>query len=698
MNFLNPAALFALIAAGIPILLHFLNLRRLRVLPFSSILFLQKLEKTQIRSLKLREILLLILRTLLIAFLVIAAARPVAEMKIPGMSTQASQSTIILLDNSFSMELIDNEGIRFQRAKDALRAILQNAQYGDEFALILMADLSNQRWQEFTQNLSPLLQAIPDIRTAKTTAPLYPALERAASLLPEAQNINRNLVILSDFQKTNFNALPDSVPFPAKDVNCFLLPVGGSALNIEQNISIDTAIVLTKIFELYKPVEIQVQLRNSSREPAENVIVSLYFNEQRVSQKAVSIPAGSKQLVTLAAPVKNRGTIHAKVVVEGDILDLDNTYYFGFHIPEQIKIALVGNESELFYLRLALAPDTASAAYMIETVAPSSLPSRNLTEYQMLYLVDIPEYSASVVTQLRQYVESGGNVVIFPGKQSNIDNYNATLLPAFGLRPIILRQYSKDNPAQLLSIDPVHPLFAGVFRGETSSRPPETPEIWQIALSGGEHNIIESNDGAFLTENRIANGKILYFAVPPTADWSTFPFTGLFVSLMNRIVNYLAATETQGYLFTVGEPAQLLLPRKAGSFGTVKLIGPNNIEIQARVSTLPESAVLHLPAFSEPGTWEIRTPENAILGIVSFNVPAAESQLEFFSREEIREKLAKYFPPEHIIFLESPQQMRQILLTGVVRSELWKLFLILAILCAIAETLIARTRKSEAEG
>ncbi|HEX9828971.1 MAG TPA: BatA domain-containing protein, partial [Bacteroidota bacterium] len=76
MTFLNPFILFGLLAAGIPILLHLLNLRKLRTIEFSTLSFLKELQRTKIRRIKIRQWLLLLLRTLLVICIVMAFARP----------------------------------------------------------------------------------------------------------------------------------------------------------------------------------------------------------------------------------------------------------------------------------------------------------------------------------------------------------------------------------------------------------------------------------------------------------------------------------------------------------------------------------------------------------------------------------------------------------------------------------------------
>ena len=92
MTFLNPIALIGLLAAGIPILLHMFNLRKLKTIEFSTLSFLKELQKTKIRRLKLRQLLLLLLRTLLVVFMVTRLLSPHAQRVAPWQSCRAGKN------------------------------------------------------------------------------------------------------------------------------------------------------------------------------------------------------------------------------------------------------------------------------------------------------------------------------------------------------------------------------------------------------------------------------------------------------------------------------------------------------------------------------------------------------------------------------------------------------------------------------
>jgi len=65
-GFLNSTVLLAASAALIPLLIHLFSRRRVRVVEFSSLKYLKEMQKRQLRRLKIRQWLLLILRMLIV--------------------------------------------------------------------------------------------------------------------------------------------------------------------------------------------------------------------------------------------------------------------------------------------------------------------------------------------------------------------------------------------------------------------------------------------------------------------------------------------------------------------------------------------------------------------------------------------------------------------------------------------------------
>ena len=109
LTFLNPAFLWALPAATLPVLFHLFFRVRTRRRPFPTFMFFIAGDPMLTARRRIREWLTLILRTLAIVFVVLALAGPVR----PGMAdVDGGIARVLILDNSGSMSAADAGGRR----------------------------------------------------------------------------------------------------------------------------------------------------------------------------------------------------------------------------------------------------------------------------------------------------------------------------------------------------------------------------------------------------------------------------------------------------------------------------------------------------------------------------------------------------------------------------------------------------------
>ena len=76
MAFLYPSFLLALVATGIPVLLHLVQLRRAKRVQFTNVRFIRASQEVTASQRKLKQLLILLCRILFIVFLVLAFAQP----------------------------------------------------------------------------------------------------------------------------------------------------------------------------------------------------------------------------------------------------------------------------------------------------------------------------------------------------------------------------------------------------------------------------------------------------------------------------------------------------------------------------------------------------------------------------------------------------------------------------------------------
>src|SRR5678815_4858626 len=122
MGFLNIAFLFGLVAAAVPIVIHLLNRRRVKKIKFSSLEFLEEVNKQRMRRMNLTRILILLLRTLAVIMIVFASSRPTLRSG-SLFAGSVPKNVVICLDNSYSMGVSQETGTAFDAAKKISKAV-----------------------------------------------------------------------------------------------------------------------------------------------------------------------------------------------------------------------------------------------------------------------------------------------------------------------------------------------------------------------------------------------------------------------------------------------------------------------------------------------------------------------------------------------------------------------------------------------
>ena len=104
MTFLQPILLAALPLISLPIIIHLINQRRYQSIQWAAMMFLLAANRMSRGYAKLRQMLILLFRTLAIAGLIFAVSRPLAGGWIGRATGGRPDTTIVLLDRSPSMQ------------------------------------------------------------------------------------------------------------------------------------------------------------------------------------------------------------------------------------------------------------------------------------------------------------------------------------------------------------------------------------------------------------------------------------------------------------------------------------------------------------------------------------------------------------------------------------------------------------------
>jgi hypothetical protein len=712
MTFLNPFLLVGLAAAAIPIIIHLLNLRKLKTVEFSSLQFLKELQKTKMRRVKIRQIFLLILRTLLIILVVLAFARPALKGSVGSIGTHAKSTVVILLDDSPSMTVRDERGVLFSQATAAASNLLGLVKEGDELYFVRLSEIHHNTVFP-AASVSSVKTILDKITPSFETAAFRDVLGVAARLLAESKNFNQEVYLISDAQATQFlTTAKDSSDLFDKRVKMFLIETGKQ----QDNAGVVSLDLKTQIITKNKPVNFKATVRNFGNTPIRNSPMSVYVDGSRVVQQSLDIGTQASTAVDFTVTPKRRGMIQGYVQLEDDALEADNKRYFIINVPERINVLMIGGkpqDTRLASLALTLGGDSSlTGLFTMEQTTQSQLSSLDINKYDVLVFCGVKEFTSAESDRVAQFVKAGGGALLFPDDETVIANWNETIFARLGIPAC---QPAPDglpitDQSSFLSFDKVdydHPLFQGLFEQVPGKKSPgtiESPKVYkavkpQAGIRG--HTIIALSDGSgFLTEYAAGTGRFLLFSVEANTGWSDFPVKGLFAPLLHRSILFLAGGQQNTSSGTVGEQIKAAVRLKdRGGKETYSLKSPDGIDERTapHTSTASGISMFESSATTDIGVYEIRKG-NEVLHASAINIDPAESDPRHVTNEELAAFWKRIgMNDTQTQRLQATDRLEATVLESRLGIELWKYALALAVIVALVEMAVAREARSPAK-
>ncbi len=692
MTFLNPTFLFALFASAIPILIHILNLRRLKTVDFSNLKFLKELQRSRIKAIKIKQIILLILRVLAIVFLVLAFSRPVIKGYLfnPMISGQAKSSVVIILDNTLSMASADENGEFINQAKSSAQSIADILSESDEFALVRLSELPSIATDGFTHNISFLRRLIDESEFTYTHRKISDAIVVASKLIEKAKNLNREVYIISDFQKGGFSSIDTLLKLPA-DVRVFLVNVG--KFNGE-NFSVDKVELKNRVIFSGRTVGVETVISNHTDRDVSNFVVSLFLGGKRIAQRSVNLKANASQTIDFNVLTEDlSGFVDGFVEIEDDDFNFDNRRYFSFFIPTEIKVLLVGVEDDLKFLKLAFqsAQEMYNKSFFkIAQISPQMVSGVNFSNFDVVFIVKPNQFDVGVLRKLKSFVSEGGGLIIFLGGNLNLQSFNQNFSSVFGLSGFgeVVRQR-----VSFSKLDINHPIFEGVF-AEMPKRfdSPEIREYVKLKADYSFTTIIGLSDGSpFLIEKKEGNGRVLIFTSEPTDKVSDFPYKGIFIPLVFQSTLYLSNFLFLSAEYTIGDTVEFRAEMFSRFYGQslkdLKLGRPDGSDFAFK----PDASFIKIYQTTIPGIYTISSAGSKNLLKLAFNPPKEEFNCEKEDESQVEIFLDKFGVKQ---FKKIDYSERLKIKDEILRSrygvELWKFFVALSVLMLLAESIISR--------
>ena len=586
-SFLAPYALYGLILAGIPVLIHLISVKKAKVLKFPETRFVRLAVTRTQKKLKLLQLLLLLLRMLAIILLVLAFSRVVLNPPKTGAAKKEEPAAVaLLLDTSYSMGSLAGGKTAFEEAKDSCLAALKVFREEDRIAFCSFSEtVKDGTGLEFDRE--KLGQKIKLAKLTGMKTSLKAALNFGYTALKESRSANKQIVVFTDAAVHGINfASPSEIKDFDADVKVIVASAGAAGANCGI-----TAVLPAP--SLPGMAGFNISAKDFSGKGAPSAEVSLHSGGERKVFGKDDIPAGGTLSKSLFFPVPQDFDLEGYAELScGDCLKADDRCYFASRVKRKKNVLLIDGDpklsqfnSETFFLKTALSPEVSKNPGIIPSVAaPAGLLNLDLSAYKVIFLCNVEEISGAAERRLEGFMQEGGNIVFFPGDRVNIKAYSSVSKNIF---PAAIGKFSRaENSINPLTAAPDCGLFKrfDVF----GLMKPKFYGHLDLIPAAGASVLLAFRDGApFLIEGGRTSrvpGKALVFSVPADRDLGDFPLKPVFLPFTKALVEYLSGGEDAlagseikcGEVFR-REPA-------GGRVKSVSVAGPDNNAVSAEVS------------------------------------------------------------------------------------------------------------------
>ena len=639
MQFKHPEILYFLFLLVIPILVHLFQFRRFKKEYFTNVKLLKEIQIQTRKSKSIKKWLLLATRLLLLAAIIFAFAQPFFTAKD---AENKENELVVLLDNSFSMQA---KGAKGELLKRSIQELLESFPENQTFSLLTNTEVF---WDTDIKSIQKELQQLDYAPTSFELDALINQIEL------KKPNSSKDYMIISD----GISVTSEKINTISENNEVYWLqPKAEKSVNI----SIEKA-TITEVSDAFYTLEVVLKAFGTVENETP---LTLYDNDKAIAKTQVTFEK-SEQKIKLSIPKKEMA---GKIVIQDNSLQFDNVFFFTIQSPKKTNVAIIGEASKNKFLhRIYTNEDFVTYETTLE-----QLDFNRLKDQQTIVLNEISEISQALQTNLVSFYQKGGNIIVIPSTESNLESLNG-LSKKIG--NVIYSNPSKTEK-QITKISFNHPVYKNVFeKNVTNFQYPKVNS--NFIVSKNSSPILQFEDAEiFLTSVTNKLGTVYFFASAINKTNSNFQNSPLIVP---TFFNMTIGNDTKDKLaFTISENETKIIEADLEKDEVVSVSNESNsfIPMQQILSNKVKLTFGDYP--EQTGNYDVKQKDKLITSI-SFNFPRNESDVTLQSTLN-NDNFAK---------INSVDEVLNDLHTKRTDTVLWKWFIIATLLLLLIELLIQK--------
>ena len=597
MIFSTPIFLYLLPSAGLPVLFHFFFKQKKRRLLFPTLMFFHRTDPKLNSRRKIHQLLLLLMRILLIAFILLALSRPKFQSSV---QLGGKISAVVVVDNSGSMsDIAGDEKTKLEFAVEGAKRLVSLLGDSAKMNIVtLVEDPAVASGDSLTSDTESLLTSLDKIIPTDATGSAGNALAKAFKILQADSGRGGVVHVFSDMQQAEWTDEALHSESAGDSINVILHRIE-SITRQQANVAISSIQFPRQKILARHPLKIGVVCTNNSAAVA-NIRVNSIDNQDKKNTQKIVLKPGRSQTVEVGISPDTPGYHWLKTWIEGDGFAADNHASIGIVCGQTATVLFAGSPSEFGVLPTAFSPDDyGQLTGMISKFtrsgqmpqAPGKKPILIVTTWEKI------AQNNQASSDLRQYVEAGGNLLVVPSARRAGTNAPSPAWLGAGTksrlsnpRGIKVESMTKESG------------FWNRIREATGTASPENVSVFTffpLELSKQFTPLLGIDFGKVLFAHReIGRGNIYVSGTAFDPRWNTLPLTGLIVVMAQSIAVEGTALEEN-----------LMLSLVAGESPTGINAGGQQVEVTSLVGdeTDFKGQAIDMPVFSKSGVYLVKT-------------------------------------------------------------------------------------------
>jgi phosphate uptake regulator len=648
MIFLNQLLAFGAAAFAIPLIIHILNRSRFQTIDWGAMHLLESVIKVNHKRFRIEQLILLLVRCAIPILLALCLARPVLTGS-RILEGDAPVSMVILLDNSYSMDVASESGTQFDQAIQAASSIVSSTGRGSEISVILTGGSPTHVFDQPLFDSEMVVRKVKLLQGGYGASQISSALNEAFTTLSGMSHPRRELIVISDFQSEDWRAVdqgPESIQSQIESMNIkpglTLLPISSPS---HGNVSVESLDFSQRAIGVKQPLSVRANLSNHGDTPYETARVIMRIDDVESTVTQISLAAKGKTQVLFPCTFQSPGSHVMEVeVVVNDQLSTDNRYAAAVSVWDSVKVLLVDGDpstrplgGETDYLSVALSPFTFGRVRLsdlmeTQTVSVKDFNEEILNGSRVVILANVSQLQDSQKESLTKYVAQGGALLICAGNRIDLNWYNTSLYetgkgllplpfgPMKGMAETSKGESKSGSPSRIVAQHFEHPALE--FFNEPANGNISSAEIRQWYTLGDRDDgsddqtlvlaRLDSGD-KFLVERSFGEGVVVQMATACDADWSDLPLKPVFVPMMQQLVSTMASHISPPRNISTGDPAvaiveQITNEEQRLQKETVSIVLPDQSRRTIPTTTQGNIRLARYEQTQRPGTYIMSTP------------------------------------------------------------------------------------------